>query len=82
MANHGYCKNCWWCKIIVEHQYRWDNEGRLHKNETGGEGRCYMHNDSSHPWTDVKLTSYCPDYTNRNKQEKKWGTLEESMEHW
>ena len=64
MANHGYCKNCWWFKIFEN-------------NKT--DGQCYASNDSEgRHWRKVKLNNYCPDYTNRNK-EKRLGyeTLEE-----
>ena len=49
MANHGYCKNCWWYK---------DN-------------KCWMQCKT------VQENSYCPDYTNRKKEEKKFGKLED-----
>lgn len=53
MANHGYCKNCWW--------YKKENK---HFN-------CFMHTNT------VQDNSYCPDYTNRLKEEKKFGKLED-----
>lgn len=61
--NHGYCKNCWW----------WDNKVA----EVFKYGKCYMHKGENEPYTPAAEDGYCPDYTNRKKEEKKCGTLED-----
>lgn len=61
MANHGYCKNCWW----------WNRTGKTI-------GYCIMQSCSSDAMHRADENSYCPDYVNRekhNKRSKK--TLEE-----
>lgn len=67
--NHGYCKNCWW----------WD----VYKSITIPQvkGACYMQSKNidvpgAEYIRETKATDYCPDYTNRKKEEKKSGTLE------
>ena len=35
-----------------------------------------MHNGSDKPYVPTSEEGYCPDYTNRKKEEKKAGTLE------
>lgn len=61
MANHGYCKNCWW----------WN---RTAKNT----GHCIMYSYSPDAMNVADEDSYCPDYINREKENKKQKhTLEE-----
>ena len=44
----------------------------------GAIGNCYMQNDSEgHNYKRTNEMDYCPDYTNRKKEEKKAGTLED-----
>ena len=62
--NHGYCKNCWWWEVIPTLCIEMN-------------GKCHMHNGDTEPYTITKENSYCPDYTNRKKEEKKSGTLED-----
>ena len=68
MANHGYCKNCWWYKQTKFSGYKIES-GKL--IEIIGEGFCYMHSNNT---TD---NSYCPDYWNRIKGNKTDGLLED-----
>lgn len=61
MANHGYCKNCWW----------WDRAGKT-------TGHCIMQSFSSYAMVRTDKDSYCPDYINRERYNKKYKqTLEE-----
>lgn len=77
MANHGYCKRCWWCKMIENPGLALVN-GKLVTNE--GRGRCYNSNDSEgHYYHEVKGNDYCPNYTNRAR-EIKYGF--ETLEEW
>ena len=67
MPNHGYCKNCWWWKEIPTIMPFW--------MEIERNGQCFMHSCEGHQeYTDE--SSYCPDYINRKKENKK-GTIEE-----
>ena len=81
--NHGRCKNCWWYKVTHGEGYKVIG-ARLVKHD--GEGVCYMHTTS--PCTDyeekhiVKGDSYCPDYCNRERTNRKDKmTLEEWLEN-
>lgn len=69
MPNHGYCKNCWWWKIIPTlGPYSPEIE----------QGCCWMHcGDNGIPYSITNEDSYCPDYWNRKKGNKEDGTLEE-----
>lgn len=61
MANHGYCKNCWW----------WNRTGK-------NTGRCLMHSYSPEAMNVADENSYCPDYVNRERNNKRGKeTLEE-----
>ena len=40
-------------------------------------GRCWMEIGDGQLWKITHETSYCPDYINRKKEEKKSGTLED-----
>ena len=40
-------------------------------------GRCWMEIGDGQLWKITHETSYCPDYTNRKKEEKRSGTLED-----
>lgn len=74
--NHGYCKNCWWCKPLQGPQYVQNViDYRIVKVEWCG--LCYMHNGDYAPCKLVKDSDYCPDYVNRKAEEKKHGTLED-----
>ena len=70
--NHGRCKNCWWYKVTHGEGYKVIG-GRLVKHD--GEGVCYMH--TTFPTTDyeekhfVQGGSWCPDYCNRERTNKK-----------
>ena len=71
--NHGYCKNCWWWKM------------NLYIAIPGTKGICYMQSrnvgiDGAEILVETKESDYCPDYTNRKKEEKKSGTLKEWIE--
>ena len=60
MANHGYCKNCWW----------WNRIGKT-------TGHCIMWS-SPDAMNVSDEDSYCPDYINREKENRKQKhTLEE-----
>ena len=65
--NHGYCKNCWWNKETKPKFTIVTSEGL---KEFPSEGKCFMHNKM------VNGNSYCPDYTNKKKEEKHHGPLE------
>lgn len=67
MANHGYCKNCWW----------WDNI--LPPNDHQNVGICYMQTLYSDSPRETLGLDYCPDYYNRKKGDKKQ-TLKEWVE--
>ena len=82
--NHGYCKNCWWWK--VGEGLNFGNTSKefkeLYEKITGRElptafGFCYTQNSELGPCKVTREDSYCPDYTNRKKEEKKNGTLED-----
>lgn len=71
--NHGYCKNCWWWKR------------HLSLTIVQDKGICYMQSKNidipgAEFFKETNENSYCPDYTNRKKQEKKNGTLEKWIE--
>lgn len=61
MANHGYCRNCWWWQIT-------DYQGVNMRNKFVG--ICWF--TSLYPSNLSKLyeDSYCPDYVNRASEEK------------
>ena len=72
MANHGHCKDCWWyevtnkpCSLVIK--------GALVEKE--GNGNCYMNKGDNEQFTEVKDSSYCLDYCNREKEEKINGIL-------
>jgi len=70
--NHGHCKNCWWYKTLHQEGYKLQN-GRLVKSQ--GDGICYMHTvwpgmDIEEPHI-VNCDSWCPDYCNRARTNKK-----------
>ena len=44
MANHGYCKNCWWYNQTKFSGYKIES-GKL--IEIIGEGFCYMHSNNT-----------------------------------
>ena len=69
MPNHGKCKNCWWCRPLLD-----SNDKALPY------GLCFMHNSSHSHATKVSLDSYCPDYTNRKQEEKYHTTLADHLE--
>lgn len=58
--NHGKCENCWWWEPI-----KFDL-----KESRWILGVCWMWNGQE------EWDSYCPDYCNRNKENKKEGSLE------
>lgn len=79
MANHGYCKNCWWYQQTKNRKYKIE-DGKL--REIIGEGICYMHSVhigivGAEYYKYESDNNYCPDYCNRKKIEKTDGTLEE-----
>ena len=45
------------------------NHGRCKNCWWWMSGRCYMKNSKDHPYTETKEYSYCPDYTNRSKED-------------
>lgn len=54
MANHGYCKNCYWFNNFEYSDSR--------DNEKFPNGYCGM-------WrNETRLNSYCPDYSRKPKQ--------------
>ena len=82
--NHGYCKNCWWweCRenlhfgnISKEFKEIWERQKGKPFPTTFG--HCYMENSDLGPFKVTREDCYCPDYTNRKKEEKKSGTLED-----
>ena len=82
--NHGYCKNCWWweCKAAIHpsnisKEFKTVWELLNDKPFPVCSGRCWMHVGDGEMVTMTKETDYCPDYTNRKKEEKKSGTLED-----
>ena len=85
MANHGYCKNCWWYQMILGDAYKFVDHpmfGHILVKDVYEHGNCYMQNDKEgHPYKEVKSIDYCPDYINRKKEIKHGGkTLEEWIE--
>lgn len=81
--NHGRCKNCWWYKVTHGEGYKVVC-GHLVKHED--EGVCYMH--TTFPCTVyeekhiVGGDSWCPDYCNRERTNKKDKmTLEEWLKN-
>ncbi len=76
MANHGYCKNCWWYKEIQGERWNLTKSGLT---KLSGYGHCYMHRDNETPYTKKDSNSYCPDYINRLK-EIKYGN--KTLEEW
>lgn len=82
--NHGYCKNCWWWKCEsaihpskISKEYREVWESLTDKPFPKSDGKCYMQNSNAGPYKVTKEDDYCQDYTNRKKEEKKYGTLDE-----
>lgn len=82
MPNHGYCKNCWWWKIVQNHQHKIEN-GKLIETKARGICYCWSYNIFI-PGAEILAyqdeDSYCPDYWNR-KQGNKNGTLEEWLKN-
>ena len=76
MANHGWCKNCWWYKEIQGE--RWCAT-KLGLANLSGYGLCYMHRENETPYSKKDSNSYCPDYVNRGKEEKRG---HETLEEW
>lgn len=75
--NHGHCKNCWWWKWSHP-LFDTTNLLNLAKElEIGGVGKCYMQNGDDATYAITRGDSYCPDYVNRKKEEKRAGTLDE-----
>ena len=74
MANHGYCRNCWWCGKFENEKYVVNGISikRVFMN-----GKCYMQKGDDGECKSVSLDSYCRDYINRKKEEKKSGTLDQ-----
>ena len=66
MANHGYCKNCWWWKFY--------KQIGISKKEFG---KCYMHKSYDEKTLYTQEDEYCPDYVNRIKEEKRFGKLDD-----
>ena len=77
MANHGYCKNCWWYKETHTEKYAVLN-GRIQRID-GSAGRCYMQNGDGTPYKEVIGSSYCPDYINRKKGNR---IGKQTLEEW
>lgn len=64
----GHCKNCWWWEKIPS---------TIDVDDGHSTGMCWMQGTSDFPCYS-KPDSYCPDYTNRSKTNKKFGqTLNE-----
>ena len=62
MANHGKCYNCWWYEPT-----KFDlREARM------VEGNCWNLRKNS-----CRFDSYCPDYCNREHENRKTGSLQE-----
>lgn len=63
MSNRGYCKNCWWWKrktgSSTDTNIIMDNLGK-----------CYFQSMESCEHYTIE-NSYCPDYSNRKKEDKK-----------
>ena len=76
MANHGYCKNCWWFKVVQSEGYVIKTAGLV---KSPGRGRCYMNKSNETPYSEKDGNSYCPNYINR-KREIKYGF--ETLEEW
>lgn len=79
MANHGYCKNCWWYQQTQTPGYRFDH-GKIYA--VVGEGVCYMQSSNigikdAEVLHRAKDYDYCQDYFNRTKGNKEYGTLSE-----
>ena len=68
MPNHGYCKNCWWWKRLTGES---TNPNIIMSNL----GKCYMQSSETFEYHTTEQ-SYCPDYLNRKKGNKKQ-TLDE-----
>lgn len=85
--NHGYCKNCWWWKYMgdmpiesLPEPFKQVRENMEHIKEPIRMGRCWMEIGDGQLWKMTHETAYCPDYANRKKDEKKYGTLDEFIE--
>ena len=82
--NHGYCKNCWWwdkCYKPSDKDQASAIIERFFKNpEPPLYGRCWMKIGDGELVTMTPETSYCRDYINRKKEERKNGTLERWLE--
>lgn len=59
MANHGYCKNCWWW---------WHVKFTMLPPLSREIGECYFQDPNGKHKTFAD--SYCPDYINRDKENK------------
>ena len=55
-------------------------ENMEHIKEPIRMGRCWMEIGDGQLWKMTHETAYCPDYANRKKDEKKYGTLDEFIE--
>lgn len=62
----GHCKNCWWWEKIPS---------TIDVDDEHSTGMCWMQGTSDSPCYS-KPDSYCPDYTNRLKTNKKFGQTE------
>ena len=76
MANHGLCKNCWWYLPNKLDGYKIDN-GKIVK--VIGCGFCYMHNGDEHRYKEVNGDEYCPDYINREANNKR---THQTLQDW
>lgn len=77
MANHGYCKNCFWFLPGVENDVIDMTTGKYEKERSFG--YCYMHNSNLGPFKEVKENSYCPDYISRKNGQKE---LKIGLQEW
>lgn len=73
--NHGYCKNCWWWYLIKGQSYE-ISQGKLVEHEA--HGICLMHSSISF-FYHIGGSSYCPDYCNRNRVNKR---DKQTLEQW
>ena len=82
--NHGYCKNCWWWRcesnvhpanISKEFKTVWELLNDKPFPRVWGD--CHMQLGENVLEHRTMEDSWCPDYINRKKEEKKSGTLED-----
>ena len=80
MANHGRCKNCWWYNPILI-GYKAVSTGPFSGKIVAddGYGQCWMHNGSIHPYQEVNGCSYCPDYANRRRENRR---MHQTLQEW